>query len=941
MSLGYAIFGGAIAEYNRMDEAERLAIKEKNAKDAEAAAAEKARLQAIADEKDMKRFDLQLKNDQFNSARGRAYSELNSRRQAYKAQGVNAYLYVDNENTVQETRFDEALPGWDRDTAETLRNEFLKDPYNSQGGVLRGARVIPVEGQTDYYNLEYYDIPKVDASDSPDSARNFMLKYQNDPSFAHLNIGIKQTDSGKWINTFELKTKETPQVTRAELQEGLAAEQSRYPDYDVFIVGKPGQVEYSYVKKDRVTSYEDAQASAEKLRADFPYLQVLVDGDETVGYTVRTVQKETKLFESRDQAKQAADQAKQENPEYNYVVIGSNKEGWGYEIRDPEKTEVVAGIDDPNVADQDFDKAVPYNMNYFVFAETGTFDLGEKAIDRQSYTIPLTKAADDAIASPGPAMKDLKNKRGTAWVNFLMPKQVSDDSYPDDYLRAVRRAFSPELVKKLAQVAGNRDRSGVNPDRAVQIEAYRTFRELLSSGVNNYIRGTTLVLGESTEFELPEQVSSILNEYRGINSTIDAIIDDTFDQASLETLQTEDMIVDVPPEVETVAEDTPVEIPVGADGQPMETPTPTARVRVKYEKFPNVKSSTLVEPIMDPDGNATGGYYLKADTRGVLEVAARNAGFINPETGEPQVNRVLRILNTAEGTNGNLGPAAVEEAFNSLVELQAFFGPDQRTMQARPAGSGKVRSFTEPLDTAEREQLALLLDPFPDHVSRMNAIRMAIPKTVLASRRSKRKSSSPEAILAAVSGGRDMKRIAEEGRIGRKALDITASLEKLFAPAQGSPAQIGPAADILRIRNAAGYVFTNIIGNLDVNPSFGETREQLQSRLRADFAAIPDGDSQQARNALARFLIENLTYVNASMNDPNGRLSEGDRIQSQTAIGAAQFFTSPGEILPVVRLINEKAAYVAAFGSAVDSGSQEQVLAAVIYDENYMAGRVD
>jgi hypothetical protein len=354
-----------------------------------------------------------------------------------------------------------------------------------------------------------------------------------------------------------------------------------------------------------------------------------------------------------------------------------------------------------------------------------------------------------------------------------------------------------------------------------------------------------------------------------------------------------------------------------------------------------VQSSALVDPVVDAEGTPTGGYYLKPQTKEVLVKAAVNAGFINPENGEPQIHRVLGLLNNAKEPGGVQGKKSVETAFESLVKLQEFFSPEQRTMKSRPAGTGSVRTFTEPMDTTEKDELATYLDVFPDHVSRVNAIRMSIPKTAVASRRARRKSDSPEAILAAVSGGMDLKRISEEGAVARKALDLTTSIISLFEPASGPAAQFGVAADILRMRQAAGYIFQNVVGNLDVNSDFGETREQLQARLRADFAAIPDGETQQARNALARFLMENLTYVNASMNDPNGRLSEGDRIQSQTALGVANFFTSPGEILPVVRLIREKADYVSFFGSAIDSGSPELVMSTVIYDQNYKAGRLD
>jgi len=939
MSLGAAFLGGLVSEWNKMTEEQRIAQAEKEKTRQAAEVADAVRKQELEDQKDILRFEQQLKDDEFYRNRGFAYSDINSRKNVYKSQGINAYFWVDKDNVVQEKIFDDKFPGWKREEADRLREEFLADPFNTQGDKLRGARVIPVTG-TEYYNLEYFDIEKPKPSSDPKAATAFMNNAKTDPAFSHLNVGIKQTDSGDWINTFELKSKTPLRVTRADLQKQLPNEQKAYPDYDVFIVGKPGEATFSYVKKERVADYASAQASARKIEADFPYLKVLIDGSDEVGYTVRTVEKNAPLFETREQAKTAADKAATENPDYDFIVIGNNNDGWGYEVRAPKDVKEVVGIDDPNVADQDFSTAVTYSSNYFVFASQGTFDLGEKAIDRGAITIPLTKAADDAIARPSSAMKALKDKKGRAWTVFVPPKQGDEAAQPDAFMRELRKTFSPELVKKLVTEGVSRRGPSVNPDRAVQVEAYNQFVRLLNQGVNQYIRGTTQVLGEKTAFDIPENVSMILNEYRGINGRIDKIIEDTFDTTQEEILAENDMILDQTPDIEVVETGEPVPMPAGEDGI-TPSPQPAVATRVVYTRYPNVQSSSLVDPIVDAEGNATGGYYLKPSAKEVIVKAAINAGFINPENGEPQTHRVLGILNSAKEPGGVQGKKSVEAAFNSLVKLQEFFSPEMRTMKSRPAGTGSVRTFTEPMDTTERDELATYLDVFPDHMSRVNAIRMAIPKTAVASRRARRKSDSPEAILSAVSGGMNLKRISEEGAVARKALDLTTSITALFEPASGPAAQFGVAADILRMRQAAGYIFQNVIGNLDVNNDFGETREELQNRLRADFAEIPDGDTRQSRNALARFLMENLTYVNASMNDPNGRLSEGDRIQSQTALGVAMFFTSPGEIMPIVRLIREKAEYVSFFGAAVDSGSPELVMSTVIYDQNYKAGRLD
>ena len=912
MSFGMAFLAGAVGEYNRLDEAKRAA---KAKADAER---EKIILEANAKEEEKllelgvtlagKAADAEIERDDFNFKRGLAFSDASSRRNAYKSAGVNAFVTVDSKNEVVVKEFGaDGFIGFTKPIAEQEATAFTSNPINQREGHVPYAVIVPIQsekqklenGKPKYYNIETGFEKLPDNTDLP-TVLSWIQKNADKFKTYKFTPGYNESKQTYFVKS---ELAEKAKKTREEMNQGVADLQNAYPDHDVFVVGSDDNLAYEFKPKldrGKVTTLEKAEELISEGESKMPGMQGIWTRKDDY-FEVSFVEKKFKLFETQDKAQEAANKAKADNPDFVYAVIGSDEKGWTIKAEKAPEEKPDDPTDDPKYFDTRY--GVAYDKKYPLRQATGwdtTFSPDDVAASR---VIPLTQRGASSYARPDARLKD--NVLGEDLAVFIAPAEVSGSSYPDTYVEAIKSAFPYDLVRKMYNPA--------NANDPILQDARQDFEELLMDGINNYYRGTEIPLADRIETEIPGNVSLTLQAYAQISPRLDQIVNDGMDSALSTMIDNNNGIQGVDAEVEAVSPD-----------------DPNSAIRVSQDRFPNLAgNTTLVQ------NNA-----LTEGANRVVNQAALNAGFVDRTTGKTQNTKVMRLLETAEDENGYNGPAGVENGFKALENLQSFFSESERSYGQVTRGSVTVRTIQGILLPQEKEEYAEMISVFPSHAGRIQATQMAIPQGVAAARGSTRRSNSTQDLQLALTN-KKFANIEADYQTNSNAVELSTGVLTLLLPPPGqTAAQLGPAAEIERFRAAAKYVTESVLGTYTVQDGFGMSAEALQNTLRTEYNNIPEGDTQNAKNALLKYLIKNLVYIQAKMNDPLGRLSEGDREQANDAIAYSTFIVSPSSLANTVGYIKERSEGRKAYLEAIMSGDPKQILSAEVYYRNYLSGRV-
>ena len=314
---------------------------------------------------------------------------------------------------------------------------------------------------------------------------------------------------------------------------------------------------------------------------------------------------------------------------------------------------------------------------------------------------------------------------------------------------------------------------------------------------------------------------------------------------------------------------------------------------------------------------------------------------------------LLYAIDTARIDNPNgsgvaQGPAAVDKAVRGYHTLRTLLnekntatGENKFSFVVMEGGQSSIRP--PDIGTGTKLQIAATLAPFATVTDQITVMQASLPPLVQQQADSFQIVSDvigPELLYTTLTGNTSEEYKALGAKAGVAGRLQSATEASILLIEEG--AELGFESDITVVQNfftRIGDVFTTSesrVGKLfssDTGQTIFEDDAARQEAMRnlEEYRRVANDQNvreDRRKDALLKYHLSIAAYTYASMLDPNGRLSDRDIIQAETAIAAFGLMADPGIVAKVLVEMHEAAAKQKAYSEKYRTGRPRTIVAA-------------